>query len=53
MVHEASLRKYGSKLVYHITVYFLFTLVRGTCKYSTLTQRTILHLTTVAQIDGH
>ena len=26
-VHEASLRKYGSKLVYHITVYFLFTLV--------------------------
>ena len=37
-VHEASLRKYGSKLVYHITVYFLFTLVTVTCKYSTLTQ---------------
>ena len=32
----------------------LFTLVTVTCKYSTLTQKhTILHLTTVAQIDGH
>ena len=39
-VHEASLRKYGSKLVYHIIVYFLFTLVTVTCKYSTLTQLT-------------
>ena len=39
-VHEASLRRYGSKFVYHITVYFLFTLVTVTCKYSTLTQLT-------------
>ena len=39
-VHEASLRRYGSKLVYHITVYNLFTLVTVTCKYSTLTQLT-------------
>ena len=39
-VHEASLRRYGRKLVYHITVYFLFTLVTVTCKYSTLTQLT-------------
>ena len=39
-VHEASLMRYGSKLVYHITVYFLFTLVTITCKYSTLTQLT-------------
>ena len=39
-VHEASLRRYVSKLVYHITVYFLFTLVIVTCKYSTLTQLT-------------
>ena len=39
-VHEASLRRYGSTLVYHITVYFLFTLVTVTCKYSTLTQLT-------------
>ena len=31
-VHEASVRRYGSKLVYHITVYFLFTLVTVTCK---------------------
>ena len=38
--HEASLRRYGSKLVYHITVYFLFTLVTVTCKYSILTQLT-------------
>ena len=38
--HEASLRRYGSKLVYHITVYFLFTLLTVTCKYSTLTQLT-------------
>ena len=40
--HEAaiSLRRYGSKLVYHITIYFLFTLVSVTCKYSTLTQLT-------------
>ena len=53
-VHEASLRRYGSKLVYNITVYFLFTLVTVTYKYSTLTQLTyLLHLTTVAQIDGH
>ena len=37
-VHEASLRRYGSKLVYHITVYFLFTLVTVTCKYIRLTQ---------------
>ena len=37
-VHEASLRRYGSKLVYHITVYFLFTLGTVTCKYSTFTQ---------------
>ena len=36
-VDEASLRRYGSKLVYHSTVYFLFTLVTVTCKYSTLT----------------
>ena len=35
-------------------VYFLFTLVTVTCKYSTLTQLTYhLHITTVAQIDGH
>ena len=39
-VHEASLRRYGSKLVCYITVYFLFTLVTVTCKYSTLTQLT-------------
>ena len=39
-VHEASLRRYGSKLVYHITVYVLFTLVTVTCKYSVLTQLT-------------
>ena len=39
-VHEASLRRYGSKLVYHITFYFLFTLVTVTCKYSKLTQST-------------
>ena len=39
-VHEASLRRYGSKLVYHITVYFLFALVTVTCEYSTLTQLT-------------
>ena len=39
-VHEANLRRYGSKLVYHITVYFLFTLVTVTCKYSTLTHLT-------------
>ena len=39
-VHEASLRRYGSKLVYHITVYFLFTLVTVTCKYRILTQLT-------------
>ena len=39
-VHEASLRRYGSKLVYHITVYFLFTIVTLTCKYSILTQLT-------------
>ena len=38
-VHEASLRRYRSKLVYHITVYF-FTLVTVTCNYSTLTQLT-------------
>ena len=37
-VHEASLRRYGSKFVYHITVYILFTLVTVTCKYSILTQ---------------
>ena len=37
-VHEASLRRYESKLVYHITVYFLFALVTVTCKYSILTQ---------------
>ena len=37
-VHEPSLR-YGSKLVYDI-VYFLFTLVTVTCKYSTLIQLT-------------
>ena len=37
-VHEASLRRYGRKLGYHITVYFLFTLVTVTCKYNTLTQ---------------
>ena len=34
------MRRYGSKFVYHITVYFLFTLVTVTCKYSTLTQLT-------------
>ena len=39
-VQEASLRRYGSKLVYYITIYFLFTLVTVTCKYSTLTQLT-------------
>ena len=39
-VHEASLCRYGSKLVYHITVYFLFTLVTVTCKHSTFTQLT-------------
>ena len=39
-VHEASLRRYGSKLVYHIAVCFLFTLVTVTCKYSTLTRLT-------------
>ena len=39
-VHEAILRRYDSKLVYHITVYFLFTLVTVTCKYSTVTQLT-------------
>ena len=39
-VHEASLRRYGSKLVYYITVYFLYTLLTVTCKYSTLTQLT-------------
>ena len=39
-IHEANLRKYGSKLVYHITIYFLFTLVTVTCKYSILTQLT-------------
>ena len=33
------LRRYGSKLVYHIAVYFSFTLVTVTCKYSTLTHR--------------
>ena len=33
-VHESSLRRYGSKHVYHITVYFLFTLVTVTCKNS-------------------
>ena len=36
-IHEANLRRYGSKLVCHITVYFLFALVTVTCKYSTLT----------------
>ena len=35
-VHEASIRRHGSKLVYHIVVYFLFTLVTVTCKYSIL-----------------
>ena len=40
-VHEANLRRYGSKLVYHITIYFLFTLVIN-CKYSILTQLTYL-----------
>ena len=39
-VREASLRRYGSKLVYHITVCLLFILVTVTCKYSTLTQLT-------------
>ena len=39
-VHEASIRRYGSKLVYHITVYFLFRLGRVTYKYSILTQLT-------------
>ena len=35
-VHEGDLRRYGSKLIYHITVYFLFTLVTVTCKNSKL-----------------
>ena len=39
-VHEAGLRRYGSKFVYHITVYFSFTLITVTCKYSVLTQLT-------------
>ena len=43
-VHEASLRRYGSKLVCHIrpTIYFLFTLVTVICKYSILIQLTYL-----------
>ena len=52
-VHEASLRGYGSKLVYHIIVYFLFILVTITFKYTTLTQLTYhFAFTTVAQNDG-
>ena len=39
-VDETSLRRYGSKLVYHITLYFIFTLLTVTCKYSILTQLT-------------
>ena len=39
-VHETSLRRYGSKLVYHITVYFMFTYVTVSYKYSTLTELT-------------
>ena len=39
-VHEASVRRYGSKRDYHISVYFLFTLVTVTCKYSIMTQLT-------------
>ena len=39
-VHEASLRRYGSKLVYDITVYFLISLVTVTCKCSISTQLT-------------
>ena len=37
-VHEASLRRYGSKLDYHITVYFLFILVTES-SYSNLSGR--------------
>ena len=36
-IHDASLRTYGNELVCHNTVYFLFTLLTVTCKYSTLT----------------
>ena len=39
-VRIASLTRCGSKPVYHIIVYFLFTLVTVTYKYSTLTQLT-------------
>ena len=39
-VHEASLRRCGSKHVYHIAVYFLYTLITVTCKCTILTQLT-------------